>query len=152
MAKKKLYILVVVFGFVVIGLVVLKYMCAPSLPITTTPVGNFTIEDLSLLERSSGKRLSIGLKKEDVQKQFPHNMRYVNKGQLQFMYDSNDEVEFINALPNHNKFVTARGIQNGNKQSKVLQLYGLGTYETDILGESATAYAMLKEGEVLTFI
>lgn len=151
LTQKKWYILVAVLVFIMISLMVLKYLRAPSIPIMSTPAGNFTMEDLSLLERSSGERLSIGMKKEDVLKQFPHYMRYINKGQLQFMYDYNDQLNYINALPEHNKFVTARGIRNGDKQSKVLQQYGPGTYELDSIG-SSTAYALLKEGEVLTFI
>ena len=152
LTRKKWYMLVAVLIFIVIGLLVQKYASSPALPMMTTPIGSFTMEDLSLLERSSGQSFSIGLHKEDVQTQFPHHMKYINKGQLEFMYDYNDQVGYINALPEHNKFVTARGIRIGDKQSKVLERYGAGTYETDLLGTSATAYAMFKEGEVLTFI
>jgi hypothetical protein len=152
LTKKKWLILVTAITFIVLVFIVLISLRATPVPIMNIPVGQFAMDDLSLLDRSTGDRLSVGMKKEDVKRELPLHDNYYKKGQLEFMYDYNNQVEYINALSKHDKFVTSRGIRNGDKQSKVLERYGLGTFELDPFDAPGTAYSLLKEGEVITFI
>jgi hypothetical protein len=152
LTKKKWFILVTAITFIVLVSIVLISLRATPVPIMNIPVGQFAMDDLSLLDRSTGDRLSVGMKKEDVKRELPLQEKYYKKGQMEFMYDYNEQVEYINAISNHDKFVTPRGIRNGDKQSKVLERYGLGTFELDPDEAPGTAYSLLKVGEVITFI
>jgi len=89
--------------------------------------------------------------KEYLSATFPELSKYLEKGQLQYDYDYKDEVSYLNALPDHNKFATVRGIRIGDSQSKVFEKYGQETFNSDHYG-AASAYALHKQGEIIKFI